>query len=257
MGQTVVVTTAADHFPAGVTWPPDQILASMPELTRGPAVVPEELWSGLDAAWLEAFRQGWEAFQTGNIPVGACATSPDGVIVHAARNRVSDSYGPRGEVFGSTLAHAEVNVLARLPRQPDGRLVLTSTLEPCIQCSAAIRLGPVAAVRYAGCDPLWEGCHDFSPLSAREAARVRPAMMAGPRSDEIGVFGRLMSRFGPGLLSGPAADWVRVAGEGPILDLAQHMQESGQLRRLAAMEVDEAFRFLWPRLRELRFAIPC
>lgn len=220
---------------------------------REPAAAPEELWSGLDTAWLEAFRQGWEAFQTGNIPVGACATSPDGVIVHAARNRVADSDGPHGEVFGSALAHAEVNVLARLPRQPDGRLVLTSTLEPCIQCSAAIRLGPVAAVRYAGRDPLWEGCHDFSPLSAREAARVHQVTMAGPRSDEIGVFGRLMSRFGPGLVSGPAADWLRGAGEARLLDLARHMRESGELRRLAAMEVAEAFRFLWPQLRALRF----
>jgi hypothetical protein len=39
---------------------------------------PKALWSGLDNAWQEAFRQAWEAFRTGNIAVGACATTPPG-----------------------------------------------------------------------------------------------------------------------------------------------------------------------------------
>jgi len=221
-------------------------------MTRELAAAPKELWSELDEAWREAFRQGWEAFRTGNIPIGACASTPDGVIVHSARNRVADSDGPPGEVFGSALAHAEANVLARLPYQHTSRLVLTTTLEPCLQCSAAIRLGPVATVRYAGADPLWNGCHDFSPLSPREAARPGKVTMAGPRGDDIGMFATLISRLGPGLVRGPAADWLRAAGQGDLLDLALHLQESGEARQLAALEVDEAFEYLWPRLRSLR-----
>lgn len=221
-------------------------------MTSEPEATPGELWSGLDDAWQESFRQAWEAFRTGNIPVGACASTSDGKIVRAARNRVTDTEGPAGEVFGSTVAHAEVNVLARLPWGEQDPVVLTTTLEPCIQCSAVIRLGPVATVRYAGADPLWEGCHDFSSLSAREAARMRRATMNGPRSDEVGLFGALMSRLGPGLLRGPAADWVRAAGQARILDLAGQLRETGEERRLSAMDVDEAFRFLWPRLRALR-----
>jgi len=221
-------------------------------MTRELAAAPEELWSGLDDAWREAFRQGWEALRSGSIPIGACASTTDGVIVHSARNRVADSHGPAGEVFGSALAHAEVNVMARLPFHHPDRLVLTTTLEPCIQCSAAIRLGPVATVRYAGADALWDGCHDFSPLSPREAGRTAKVTMAGPRDDEIGVFATLTSRLGPGLPTGAVAEWLRAAGEGPILNLALELQESGEARRLAAMEVDEAFEYLWPRLRELR-----
>jgi tRNA(Arg) A34 adenosine deaminase TadA len=224
----------------------------MAELTREPEVAPGEVWSGLDEAWREAFRQGWEALRTGNIPVGACASTPDGVVVHAARNRVSDSDGPAGEVFGSALAHAEVNVLARLPYHQATRYVLTTTLEPCIQCSAASRLGPVATVRYAGADPFWDGCHDFSPLSPREAAREGKVTIVGPRDDELGVLGTLMSRFGLGLANGAATEWLRAAGEGAILDLVLYLRESGELERLAAMEVDEAFVYLWPRLRALR-----
>ena len=80
---------------------------------------PGAVWSGLDGSWQEAFRQAWEALRTGNIGVGACAATPDGTIVHAARNRIADRNGPAGEVFGSSVAHAELNVLARIGyRQP-------------------------------------------------------------------------------------------------------------------------------------------
>jgi tRNA(adenine34) deaminase len=212
---------------------------------------PEELWSDLDEPWQEAFRQAWEAFRTGNIPIGACASTLDGLVLHAARNRVADSDGPPGEVFGSSLAHAETNVMARLPYGLADRVVLTTTLEPCLQCSAAIRLGPVATVRYAGADPLWTGCHDFSPLSAREAARSAKPAMVGPRADDIGVFATLIARLGPGLVTGPAAKWLRNSGEGALLDLAAHLQQSGEARRLAALEVDAAFGYLWPRVRSL------
>lgn len=131
-------------------------------------------WQDLDAVWREAFRQAWEALRTGNIAIGACAATPDGEIVHSARNRVADSDGPHGEVFGSQLAHAETNVLARLPYRRSRDLVLTTTLEPCMQCAAAIRLGPIATVRFAGQDRLWAGCHDFAKLSAREAGHAQP-----------------------------------------------------------------------------------
>lgn len=130
------------------------------------------IWAELDASWHEAFRQAWDALRSGNIAVGAVVSTTEGVIVHAARNRVADSAGPPGEVFGSSLAHAEMNVLARLPFRQPRELVLTTTLQPCLQCSAAIRFGPIAGVRMAGADVLWEGSHDFSSVSPW--ARQRP-----------------------------------------------------------------------------------
>jgi tRNA(Arg) A34 adenosine deaminase TadA len=213
---------------------------------------PELAWSSLDGAWQEAFRQAWEAFGTRNIAVGACATTADGSIVHAARNRVADGHGPVGEVFGSSLAHAEINVLARLGFRQPRELVLTTTLEPCVQCSAAVRLGPVATVRFAGADPYWDGCHDFSPLSRREAARVKVEML-GPRMDEVGLFGTLISRFGLGLAP-RVEEFLRARGEGDSLDLVRDLESSGEVPRLVAMDVREAFRYLWPQLREIRDA---
>jgi tRNA(Arg) A34 adenosine deaminase TadA len=207
------------------------------------------VWADLDDPWQEAFRQGWEALRTGNIPVGAVASSQDGTIVHAARNRVLDKDGPAGEVFGSALAHAEMNVLARLPFRSRRNLVLSTTLQPCLQCAAAIRLGPIATVRFAGADRYWDGCHDFAMLSTLEAQRAQPAR-EGPRSDELGVFGSLMSRMGVGLW--PRHEQaLRELGEGPSVDLARRLAEDGELERLAAMEVNEALASLWPRLTEL------
>lgn len=211
--------------------------------------LPARMWAELDRPWQVAFGQAWEAFRTGNIAVGACVTTADGEIVHAARNRVRDADGPAGEVFGSPLAHAEMNVLARLPYGRRRDLLLSTTLEPCLQCAAAIRFGPVAAVRFAGADRFWDGCHEFGKLSPREARRIQPAR-TGPRGDELGVFATLISRFGPGLE--PAFEReLRALGEGPMVDLVHELEASGELERLAALEVSEAFRSLWPALQKL------
>jgi tRNA(adenine34) deaminase len=212
------------------------------------------LWTELDEPWREAFRQAWEALRTGNIAVGACASTPDGQIVHSARNRLNDGEGPPGEIFGSALAHAEMNVLARLPYRHPRNLVLTTTLQPCLQCAAAIRLGPIAVVRFAGPDRYWDGCHDFGKLSAREARKAQPAR-TGPRRDELGTFATLISRFGPAL-SPAFEEALRTLGEGPMTDLVHELEDRGETERIAAMEVNEALGFLWPQLQKLAKAMP-
>lgn len=217
--------------------------------TRASQATAAQAWADLDEPWQEAFRQGWEALRTGNIPVGAVASSQDGTIVHAARNRVLDKDGPAGEIFGSALAHAEMNVLARLRFRSHRNLVLSTTLQPCLQCAAAIRLGPIATVRFAGADRYWDGCHDFARLSPREGRRTQPPR-EGPREDELGVFGALMSRMGVGLWP-RYEEALRELGEGPSVDLARTLAADGELERLKAMEVSEALAYLWPRLTEL------
>jgi tRNA(adenine34) deaminase len=205
-----------------------------------------QTWAALDEPWREAFRQAWQALRSGNIPVGACASTPDGKIVHAARNRVYDVDGPRGEIFGSSLAHAELNVLARLPFPHRRDLVLTTTLEPCLQCAGAIRLGPIETVRFAGADRYWDGCHDFGKLSPREAQRAQPARI-GPRRDELGVFATVISRIGPARKQG-YEEALRALGEGEMVDLVRELERGGEVTLLTAMEVDAAFGHLWPRL---------
>jgi tRNA(adenine34) deaminase len=206
----------------------------------------DTLWSTLDNAWQVAFAQAWAALRAGSIPVGACVTDSDGRVLHAARNRTGEHDGPPGEVWGSALAHAEINVLARAPFRSDEPLVLTTTLEPCLQCAAAIRLAQIAVVRFAGADPYWGGCHEFGRLSEREAARTQPERV-GPRTDALGRFARLIPYLGP-----PPNDryvnWMRDAGEGPTIALAARLRADGEIQRLAALEVQDAFAALWDQL---------
>jgi tRNA(Arg) A34 adenosine deaminase TadA len=213
---------------------------------------PVDSWDDLDEPWQAAFGQAWEALRGGNIGVGACAATADGAIIRAARNRINDTSAPPGEVFGSSVAHAEINVLARLGFKQHQGLVLSTTLEPCLQCAGAIRLGRVGTVRFAGQDRYWDGFHDFARLSAREAARGRPRW-EGPDRGEIGLFGLLIARTG---LGDPRRDdgfdaSLRSLGEGPVLDLAYQVDDSGELSRLLAADVSQAFAALRPRLSAL------
>jgi tRNA(Arg) A34 adenosine deaminase TadA len=204
-------------------------------------------WNDLDDA-SGAFRQAWQALRTGNIAVGACLTDEHGRIVGAARNRVMDTDGLPGEAWGSSVAHAEMNVLARVPFRKYSELTLTTTLEPCLQCAGAIRLAPVTTVRFAGADRYWEGCHDFSRLSPREAART-PLRRIGPMRDELGRFATLISLTGPSLTPGFERQ-LRAIGEGPMVDLALRLVREGRVARLAAMDLSSALHELWGDLAE-------
>jgi hypothetical protein len=139
-----------------------------PARCRRPASPAARLWADLDKPWQEAFRQAWEALRSGNIAVGACASTADAEIVHSARNRVSDTEGPPGEIFGSALAHAETNLLALLPFHRHRDLVLTTTLQPCPDDNAPA----VPAVR---------GCHPARPCRNRAVRGAGPLLGRMPR----------------------------------------------------------------------------
>jgi tRNA(Arg) A34 adenosine deaminase TadA len=143
--------------------------------------------------------------------------------------------------------------LPRLPFRRRRDLVLTTMLQPCLQCAGAIRLCPIATVRFAGPDRYWDGCHDFGKLSAREAHRVQPARI-GPRRDELGTFATLISRF----VHLPPAyeEALRALGEGPMVGLVRELEGGGEVERLAAMDVVEGLGYLWPRLQELAKVLP-
>lgn len=206
-------------------------------------------WAALDDAWQRAFEMAWEAVVTGNIGVGCAITDAAGTVVVAARNRTMDTAAPRGQVAGSSVAHAEINALGGLAFRSPREHVLTSTLHPCLQCAAAIRMAPIASVRFAGDDPLWPGSDDFGVLNSWLARRERvPAQ--GPRRDELGVFGTLLARIGPGLES-HVEEALRSRGEGELLDLQARLAAEGAWRDLATSPVDEVLDHLWPHLTRL------
>jgi len=201
-----------------------------------------------------ALQLGWEAFQTGNIGVGAVVTGPDGQVVSTGRNRLADREAPAGQLFGTSVAHAEINALATVPFRVHAReLILTTTLQPCLQCSAVIRMAPIALVRVLGADPLWDGCADLTSLNPW-VARRNPIPVEGPIVDEVGRFATLMARCSPFLA--PAVDQaLRELGEGPLLDLVDRLRASGELEVLAELSVEAALERLWPELCAVRAAM--
>jgi tRNA(Arg) A34 adenosine deaminase TadA len=206
-------------------------------------------WDSLDEAWQLAFEMAWEAVVTGNIGVGCAITDGSGRVVAAARNRTMDTEAPAGQAAGSSIAHAEINAIAGVRFRSSREHVLTTTLHPCLQCAAAIRMAPIAAVRFAGDDPLWHGSDHFGVLNSWLARRDRvPAV--GPRNDEIGVFGTLLARIGPGL-EPHVEDALRARGDGPVIDLEARLAAAGVWHDLRSSPVDQVLAALWPDLTPL------
>jgi hypothetical protein len=156
---------------------------------------------------------------------------------------------PPGQVAGSGLAHAEINVLAQLPFRAPRVLVLTTTLQPCLQCATAIRQAPIGSVRVGGADHVWDGCYDFASLNPWLARRP-PVPMSDPRRDELGVFATVISRFGPGLVP-DLEEALRTSGEGPILDLVRHLESTDWCGRARQESVGWAIADLWSELERL------
>src|SRR5512146_1903624 len=103
-----------------------------------------EAWRGLEPAWRAAGELAWEAFGAGTIPVGAVVTDADGTVVARGRNRIFATSAPEGQIFGTRVAHAEINALVQLGT--DRRYfeaTLWTTLEPCAQCIGASWLSTI------------------------------------------------------------------------------------------------------------------
>jgi hypothetical protein len=70
-----------------------------------------------------------------------------------------------------------------------------------------------------------------------------------PLRGELGAFATVLSMF----VHLPAGyeETLRTLGEGPVVDRVHELEDSGEVGRLAAMDVAEGFGYLWPRLGEL------
>lgn len=122
-------------------------------------------------AWQLRLSLGWEAFQTGNPPIGAVVTDEDGAVVAFGRSRRFDISPPNGQLGGTSIAHAEINALAQLsPGRYAGHTLWTS-LEPCPMCAAATMSTGIGRVRFAAPDPMWSGAERLPELNTAVADR--------------------------------------------------------------------------------------
>jgi tRNA(adenine34) deaminase len=147
-------------------------------------------YDDLSAPWQGAVDQAWESFVAGSLGVGALVTDASGATVSAGRNRITESTGPAGHLYGSRLAHAELDALAGLPSAQPVDLVLWTTLEPCLLCAAGIVLCNIRHVRYAAGDPLWSGIEDLSDRNEFLASRWPER--SGPVGGPLATFGALL-----------------------------------------------------------------
>src|SRR5881397_2359030 len=151
-------------------------------------------WGDLEPAWHEAFRLAWEAYGAGTIPVGAVVTDADGEVLALGRNRMFATTAPAGQIFGSRVAHAEINALVQLGM--DRRYhdcTLWTTLEPCAQCVGAAWLSTIGRVVFAATD-VYGGASKLieRQIEAADSARDFHMAVEGPLDGPLAVFSELL-----------------------------------------------------------------
>jgi tRNA(Arg) A34 adenosine deaminase TadA len=120
-----------------------------------------------------AIEASLDAVRAGSLGIGAVVAHPDGRIVAGGRNRLHETNPGDDVIAGSSLAHAEINALAKLRfrAHEDDDLELYTTLQPCLQCLGVIRMSPVRAVNILAPDPLWIGVEQVRSVTAFVGAR--------------------------------------------------------------------------------------
>ncbi|MFW2333750.1 hypothetical protein [Ilumatobacter sp.] len=125
----------------------------------------------LEPGMRAALHQAWAAVEAGSLGIGAAALDDAGAVLAVGRNRLHESDPGDDALAGTSLAHAELNVLAKLPFRAHESVVLHTTLQPCLQCLAAIRLSSVSRVHVLAPDPLWRGIERIRDVTSFVARR--------------------------------------------------------------------------------------
>jgi len=198
-----------------------------------------EAWAALESPWQQALEQAWQSLCAGSLGIGAVITGGDGGVVAAGRNRLMEQDPGDDHLAGTSLAHAEMNALAKVPWLTDrhDRLTLWTTLEPCLMCAGAIRLSRVAEVRYLVADPIFEGAQRARELNEFIASGWPEVV--GPEADPLAVLGilfpaHLFAFWDDPSLRGSASTngvWARVFPR--ITSLARDVASSHELVRAA------------------------
>jgi tRNA(Arg) A34 adenosine deaminase TadA len=200
----------------------------------------------LAAPMLQAVQLAWDSFRAGSLGIGAVVTR-HGEVVATGRNRLAESDPGDDLLAGTSLAHAEMNALGKLRWGIDrDGLELWTTLQPCLQCLGAIRLGPVRRVHVLAPDPLFRGveaARDLNAFIGRDWPEIFELSV-----DEWSVLSLLLQTHVTTFWQAEVPGWNE--GLPAIADLARALVASGELIELAAgePEVEPVAAALWPRL---------
>jgi tRNA(Arg) A34 adenosine deaminase TadA len=195
-----------------------------------------------------ALELAWESARAGSLGIGAVVTDADGAEVACGRNRLVEHHPGDDHLAGTSLAHAELNALAKLRwgGHANDRLTLWTTLEPCLQCTGAIRMAPIAEVRMLSPDPIFRNLDAMRHVGGRlggEWPEYVPSA-AGPQA----VFSLLLQTHLLVLYRVDSPHWAAALPR--VTELARSLVGSGELIALAAdgAGLDATLAALAPRL---------
>lgn len=127
-----------------------------------------------------ALREAQEAFEAGEVPVGA-------VVVF--ENKIIGRGFNRTESLHDASAHAEMIALsAAFNRIGDWRLEncdLYCTLEPCSMCAGAAVLSRIRTIVYGAADPKFGGCGSIFRIPDDPRLNHRCEIVAGVLGEEV------------------------------------------------------------------------
>jgi tRNA(adenine34) deaminase len=120
-----------------------------------------------------------QAFEAGEVPVGAVVTCGDEVVAEA-QNAMREASDPT--------AHAEMVAIrvaaAKLEASRLDQCTLWVTLEPCAMCAAAVALTRMKALRFAAEDPKGGGVVHGARIFAQPTCHHRPDVLGGIGEEE-------------------------------------------------------------------------
>ncbi|HEY2176384.1 MAG TPA: nucleoside deaminase [Mycobacteriales bacterium] len=201
-----------------------------------------------DARWRRPFELAWESLQAGSFPVGAVLFDPAGAVAAEGRNRIAEQDAPAGQLRGTSLAHAEVNVLAQMPPHtpPAGHYdyLLYTTLEPCLLCTSALRMTRVGRVLFAAPDEYWAGVAGIPQLLRSGTARHWTARY-GPIAGPLGVWAGVLPAYWYLTYRPSAVFTADPVVPKPRVDLADRLRDADVFQ---AKTTELALQQAWPDL---------
>lgn len=176
------------HLLTEYGWPDNR--CDMPVTNTSPDVATGSgapgLWGRLSPPWQSCVEEAWAAYRAGCFPVGAVIADKRGNVLFRAHNQVFARAGNSLPPAGSSIAHAEINLLSKVDHSfPLHDTILYSTLEPCPMCASAIRIGGIDNIRYAVRDPLGGGTGLLKAGPGIPAFLGRTCSVIGSVDDEL------------------------------------------------------------------------
>ena len=128
----------------------------------------------------EALTLARQSMTSGEVPVGAVVTDPEGSIIGQGHNRPVGLHDPS--------AHAEILAMReagkRLGNYRLDDCTLYVTLEPCPMCLAAACHARIRRIVYAAPDPRAGACGSAIDLNRADWHHFRPVIDTGPCETE-------------------------------------------------------------------------